>query len=312
MGEDIYFYLFMGEVFLIIALAFILENRKNKKMNSAKKEKNKSLSEESKNKLDRIIEVVKNKTKTTAYKFVCEESNDIDIYSSKLGGIPYWDLSMEYPQDKDRNKMPLLAQINFGKEKLNDNRLPDKGILQFFIATDDLNGLYSGGYKVVYHENVKDDITKEDIEKLNIPTSLTLDINNEEYFPFNEEYKITFNKGEDFIGTATYGFEDEIKEAIKKEFNEEVTTDLYEYFNKEEHYYLMDSFDSSGHKIFGYPFFTQYDPREKDDKYDTLLLQIDTDGNIMWGDSGVGNFFINSKDLKEKNFSDVLYNWDCY
>ncbi|MCB5607999.1 DUF1963 domain-containing protein [[Ruminococcus] gnavus] len=32
----------------------------------------------------------------------------------------------------------------------------------------------------------------------------------------------------------------------------------------------------------------------------------------MWGDSGICNFFITKKDLENKNFSKVLYNWDCY
>ena len=32
----------------------------------------------------------------------------------------------------------------------------------------------------------------------------------------------------------------------------------------------------------------------------------------MWGDCGVGNFFINAEDLKRLDFSNVLYNWDCY
>ena len=46
--------------------------------------------------------------------------------------------------------------------------------------------------------------------------------------------------------------------------------------------------------------------------YDTLLLQIDSDGKyIMWGDVGIGNFFISKKSLLEKDFSNVLYNWDC-
>lgn len=50
--------------------------------------------------------------------------------------------------------------------------------------------------------------------------------------------------------------------------------------------------------------------------YDTLLLQIDTDGSdkvdyVMWGDSGVGNFFINHKKLAQLDFSDVFYTWDC-
>ncbi|WP_268866745.1 DUF1963 domain-containing protein [Thomasclavelia ramosa] len=58
-------------------------------------------------------------------------------------------------------------------------------------------------------------------------------------------------------------------------------------------------------------------PRSSE-KYDDyiLLLQIDSvgigDKEIMWGDSGICNFFITKKDLENKNFSKVLYNWDCY
>ncbi len=48
-----------------------------------------------------------------------------------------------------------------------------------------------------------------------------------------------------------------------------------------------------------------------------MLLQVETDWSkgrdveIMWGDSGVGNFFISEENLKNLNFDDVLYNWDC-
>ena len=35
------------------------------------------------------------------------------------------------------------------------------------------------------------------------------------------------------------------------------------------------------------------------------------DSEIMWGDSGVCNFFISDEDLKALNFDRVLYNWDC-
>lgn len=47
-----------------------------------------------------------------------------------------------------------------------------------------------------------------------------------------------------------------------------------------------------------------------------LLLQIDSfsiDGKwfLMWGDSGVANFFITEEDLKNHRFENVNYNWDC-
>jgi uncharacterized protein YwqG len=31
----------------------------------------------------------------------------------------------------------------------------------------------------------------------------------------------------------------------------------------------------------------------------------------MFGDVGVANFFITEEDLKKKDFSKVIYNWDC-
>ena len=82
---------------------------------------------------------------------------------------------------------------------------------------------------------------------------------------------------------------------------------------------INDEISGCGNKIGGYPYFAQSDPREYDglDVYDTLLLQIDSmddyeNGYIMWGDCGVCNFFINKDKLKNLDFSDVLYNWDCY
>ena len=95
--------------------------------------------------------------------------------------------------------------------------------------------------------------------------------------------------------------------------------------NKIESYYDIttdiDDIDGDtngfGHKIGGYPAFTQEDPREEDTSYDFLMLQLDSefgDGKdrILWGDAGICNFFINSEKLKNLDFSDVIYNWDCY
>ena len=66
--------------------------------------------------------------------------------------------------------------------------------------------------------------------------------------------------------------------------------------------------------MLGYSFFTQEDPRynKKYKDYDTLLLQIDSEGEyVLWGDAGIGNFFITKKSLLEKDFTNILYNWDC-
>jgi len=76
---------------------------------------------------------------------------------------------------------------------------------------------------------------------------------------------------------------------------------------------LYDNFQSTGHKIGGYAYFTQEDPRLYKDQFKDyiLLLQIDSIDEIMWGDCGVANFFIHPDDLARKDFSKVMYNWDC-
>ncbi|MGW54284.1 DUF1963 domain-containing protein, partial [Listeria monocytogenes] len=76
---------------------------------------------------------------------------------------------------------------------------------------------------------------------------------------------------------------------------------------------------SEGSQLGGYPFFTQEDPRmyAENPHHDTLLFQLaseDFDENrmaIMWGDCGVANFFINKQDLINRDFSNIMYNWDC-
>ncbi len=92
---------------------------------------------------------------------------------------------------------------------------------------------------------------------------------------------------------------------------------------------------SQGHKIGGSPIFLQGDPFlecDEDADFDDpatitcsdwrkyiLLLQLDTDinekdrytGKLMWGDSGVANFFITPEDLAKRDFSRVAFVFDC-
>ena len=266
-----------------------------------------------KEKLDIIINEIKKRTEMSYYTISLVEE-PTDIYSSKVGGLPYWDLSKEYPIDSNGNKLILLAQINFEKENFDDERLPKKGLLQFFIGDNDLYGCnfddVQNDWRIVYHEKIINGLNEKEIEEMNIPTNKT-----SELCPMEknmEAVAIKFEKSKCYITTGTYNFENTVKTILKEKFNEEVTEkNLYFHFGDPDYEYIMNSFEAFGHKLLGYPDFTQSDPRVEDTKYDTLLLQIDTDKGIMWGDSGVCNFFINSEDLKKCNFSKVLYNWDC-
>jgi len=271
---------------------------------------------------DLLIKRIKEKTKTNAIKINETEAGNLSIFDSKFGGLPYWDESMEYPTDEDGNALVLLAQINFEKTPLYDERFPRKGILQFFIGTDDIMGAdfdnlnSQKGSRVIYHENINEKLTKEDIRAQGIRANTDLDGASDEYFPFYKQYEITFDNVEDIISSSTQGFDKIVRDTVKEVLNCDIDN-FWSAFPDEEADYFNDAFYKCGHKLLGYPFFTQWDPRDencvyKGTKYDILLLQVDSEGDILWGDSGVGNFFINEQDLRNRDFSKVLYTWDCY
>ena len=231
-------------------------------------------------------------------------------------------LNFEVPCDSSNHEQfALLAQINCA-ELPENNLYPKVGILQFWIGRDDLMGL-EDDYKVVYFENIDNTITKEEVLTKYKP----LDPNNyDQYTPFdptNAEFGLTFEKGISTITTADYRFENIIISAIHELYPDEEVARLYSDLDEDVHEYLYTSVKGLKHAIGGYPNFTQYDPRSYNSEegeqspYDIMLLQVesewkkDNDVEIIWGDCGVGNFFISEENLKNRNFEDVLYNWDC-
>ncbi len=299
------------------------ESKENKKS----KEGMKSRQEEEirdKEKLDIIIREIKERTKTDFYKIRLEEG-PTDIYSSKLGGVPYWDPELEYPTDPNEHALILLAQINFEKEKFDDERLPQKGMLQFFIANDDCYGCDYGSerfyddkqekWRAVYHEVIKEGLTEEDIMKLDILTHKTTTVES----PMDREMEpvaLRFEKREGCMSTGDYRFEGLYESILKEKFGEEMDErHWYNPLNNAEFDYITKAIDTWGHKMLGYPNFAQWDPRREGVPYDMLLLEIESEkvGSkwIMWGDMGVANFFINSESLKNKDFSRIAYTWDC-
>ncbi|QWH17862.1 DUF1963 domain-containing protein [Bacillus mycoides] len=233
------------------------------------------------------------------------------LFESKFGGYPYVPINQEHPKDSNGQPMMLLAQLNF-EEMPHIEPMPQKGLLQFFVsAEDELFGIdfdhptSQKDFRIIYHSTITEDLTKviTDFSYLN-----TLDL---EHFIIPEAAKLKFELDYQPVTSRDYRFEEIFKENIDWEeiVDEENKTKLGELYD--------DLYGDQEHKIGGYPFFTQTDPREWEEKYqqyDILLLQIDTDDslNIMWGDSGVANFFIRKEDLLNLDFSNVIYNWDCY
>ena len=98
----------------------------------------------------------------------------------------------------------------------------------------------------------------------------------------------------------------------------------FDTISDEEHSEIYYRLEYGGHRIGGYPCFEQCDPRDAEPAlrvYDTLLLQIVshtfTDDNgkdtdlIMFGDEGSCQFFIPREKLRQRDFSDVMFWWDC-
>lgn len=230
----------------------------------------------------------------------------LGLWQSKFGGLPYSPLDQPYPVDDKGNPLVLLAQFNFAELPTLEN-FPDQGILQFYTAADD--DLYGAdfdqpfkqdSFRVLYFEEVMHDESqlRTDFGFLpRIPDRLT---------PITGQYALHAVLKQAPVSLSDFSFSRWMQ---REPYSGDETDQFYEIYD--------DHFGSTGHKLGGYPFFTQADPRGYDDtiEYYILLFQIDSDYSgavdIMWGDVGVANFFIRLEDLKNRNFSNVLYNWDC-
>jgi uncharacterized protein YwqG len=234
-----------------------------------------------------------------------EKNDNLALWQSKFGGLPYLPKGYEYPKGIQDTPLFLLAQINF-EEASDLEGFPQSGILQFYIGGDDFYGANwdnptkQDNFRVVYFPEVS-----------KIESDLVTDFSflpEQTELPLFESCSLQFEKKIAPVGMGDYEFEKIFGQRFFEEFGDQEEDVCHEYDNK---------FPSQGHKIGGYAFFTQDDPRAVGKGAvvgkDILLLQIDTDddADIMWGDSGVGNFFISQADLEKRDFSQVLYTWDC-
>lgn len=234
------------------------------------------------------------------------------LFDSKVGGVGYVPRDAKIPEDSEGTQLRLLAQINCGEITLED--FPHQGLLQFWILNDDVSGLnfddntLQDTFRVLYFKEPDRTVTEKEVcEKVqNSPSD------EEDYFPVRGCYGLAFSTGMDTISSGDYRFENYIKKLVRQNYPEEAENLLEN---------IDDFMDENGkdwgggHKIGGYPGFTQWDPRSSEDTHDVLLFQLDSDmgadWKILWGDCGIGNFFINREKLKSCDFSDVIYNWDC-
>ncbi|MDO4896962.1 MAG: DUF1963 domain-containing protein [Moraxella sp.] len=260
-----------------------------------------------------------------------KDNDDTPSLISKIGGIGYLPMGEHYPTTSDGTPLVLLAQLNFRQisETVDISQLPHplpkQGILQIYIdGQDDLYGcdlddyLPHEKYQVRFWQDETLPLNTDELTKISEQLqSLEID-----YLPFDAHHQYTMNF---ILNTQSCGTNCFEYNHISQQIDELKDCDVWNYLEEDlgiddpdEYFDVYD--ECSGineHQILGYPNFTQTDPREYNEHLQghILLLQIETDdmgeNDIMWGDSGVANFFIHPDDLKNQDFSKLVYNWDC-
>lgn len=291
----------------------------------------KKLSEEEvrfNNEIKKIVLDILEKNKKPMIEIILSDEKP-NLFQSKFGGVPYLPKDKEVPKNKENEQLTLLAQINIDELPENNIYPMKEGILQFWILNDDILGLdydthLGDGFKVVYYKEIDKSVTEEEILEKYKPYK-----DEDSYFPIEGEFSLNFKLTDGYFSDSNDDFREIVDREMKKFYdeNKDKYSEILKIYDKENQLNYWEIWDileedkkigkklfGAGHKIGGFPDFTQSDIREVGD-YEILLLQIDSDrtekNEIMWGDCGIANFFIREKDLKEFNFNKAIYNWDC-
>eukprot|EP00760_Papus_ankaliazontas_P039298 PhM_4_TR9523/c1_g1_i1/m.83161/K14776/DDX10, DBP4; ATP-dependent RNA helicase DDX10/DBP4 len=284
--------------------------------------------------IDEIVEeyfkwAMKNHARPVIEFKVGDEQYDADDrYVSKLGGTPFWPASSSYDDFSD---MVFAIQVNLSELPTGHGvrELPKDGILQVYLANDDTMGLdfmdgdnalselqgktsfrikYWSGAEVAAAGSPDLLLAKE---KCGPPADMDCYMCDDDVI----RHITKFEAKQDIPLTSEHRFDAVVKQFLKACYPEKAKS---ESLIESLHDSIIDAADghdinSGGCKLGGYATFVQCDPREDNAGYDglELLLQIDSEGPICIGDSGVMNFFIKPEKLAKKDFSEVLYNWDC-
>ena len=253
-----------------------------------------------KEKLDIIINKIKEETKKDCYSFKIIEGKP-EITDTKLGGNPYLPKGYEYPSDENGNPYALLLQINFKDIELDE--YPKEGILELFVDSD-LD--YPSKYHVLYFDKIEKEIETE------FPS---VDLS---FFMIHEEYKLELTKTTTYMPFNDYRFDKLLSKIAKEEFDLTINH-LYtieEDLNDNEAFdYLVEKMPATYAEIGGYANFTQGDPREGTNSNLTeCIFKLDSYldlHKVMIGDCGIAWLLISLEDLKNKNFENAKFDWDC-
>lgn len=217
--------------------------------------------------------------------------------ATKFGGAPFWPKSKPWPTHNGDN-MQMYAQINFSETPHLDG-YPTSGIMQIFVLDTEYDKDMSA--KVVYHSKIDDNV-----ELIDVFPKLSSDSDD---YVLND--KVYYLKGNIEMSCIHPGLDD-FYDVLIPLLNRYLHTDYGKYSDipRQISDLIYDCFQNvGGSRIGGFPYFTQFDAR--DNKYPEMLLQMDSEYGMMWGDSGVANFFGNVSDITSNEPRDIYFTWDC-
>lgn len=238
-------------------------------------------------------------------KITAQQQDDISLHQSSFGNYPCIPAGFAYPKDSEGKLMYPLAQLNC-RDLPALSGYPSSGYLQFYISTNDIYGLNFDNLREQKDFRVHY-FTEDEVKEYQADFSFLQDVITFKESPVYGPHLLSFESGTDHGNMLDYRFTKRLRPMLDQ------LVQKYPAYDDELNEYMYDTLSGNGHKAGGYAFFTQEDPRINNPEIEdyVLLLQIDSDDHIMWGDVGVANFFIHPGDLARLDFSRVMYTWDC-
>ena len=278
-------------------------------------------------KIKKFIEEFKKLENRETIKINLISETKTPLTSSNVAGWFYLPKTSTIPTTSKGEQLMYLAQINC--EELPENSIyPSKGIMQFWIFGGDYNlgndytkPTSDSKKRVIYYPEVEEHFTEAELAEMYKPEEDKKE--GELITPINDgaPFAMSFEKTSQWPLPNDFRFEEIFNEKLNEHIEETKAEEGFESYDigEEESYDIIEDLDIPNHtQIGGYGHFTQEDPRMYDDfeDYTELLFQLDSefgtdDYYILWGDCGVGNFFAKKEQLRNLDFAECLYSWDC-
>ena len=278
-------------------------------------------------KIKKFIEEFKKLENRETIKINLISETKTPLTSSNVAGWFYLPKTSTIPTTSKGEQLMYLAQINC--EELPENSIyPSKGIMQFWIFGGDYNlgndytkPTSDSKKRVIYYPEIEEHFTEVELSEMYKPEEDKKE--GELITPINDgaPFAMSFEKTSQWPLPNDFRFEEIFNEKLNEHIEETKAEEGFESYDigEEESYDIIEDLDIPNHtQIGGYGHFTQEDPRMYDDfeDYTELLFQLDSefgtdDYYILWGDCGVGNFFAKKEQLRNLDFAECLYSWDC-